>query len=100
MSLYPCRKPPQTLTFPLCQALLVERTLPFLLDLQSLWGKPFTLNLGGEGDVETLEITLLQKDGKTLHLYPGTILVKHDDLTFETFPSLDDFLLVYQLEPS
>ena len=98
MALHPCHQPPQTLTFPPCQAIIITRDLQTLLDLQSLDLHPITLDLGAPLDTTTLLITLPSSPFNPLpiHLTEGNILVKTPD-QLTKYQTQADFLKDYVL---
>lgn len=95
--IYSAQKPPQTLTFPLVQALEIKREFKTITDLQALGASPFSLNLGPPGDLTTLVIKF-EKNSVPYTLYVGNVLVALPSGDYEVYPTVAAFLAVYEIK--
>jgi len=94
--IYNAKKPDQTLTFPVVQAFEIKREFDTISNLQALGCSPFTLDLGQPSDTTTLVIRF-EKSGKAYTLRVGNVLVLLPTGDYETYPTVTDFLAVYNL---
>ena len=96
MALHDCKRPDQTLTFPIEQAILVARDLQTLLDLQSLGCRNYTLDLGDPGDSTTFVVKIPQR-GDYIILRTGYVILRHENGDYQAWSSLALFQAEYQI---
>lgn len=94
--IYSAQKPPQTLTFPIVKAFEIKREFETITDLQQLGCSPFELDLGQKGDTTTLVIKF-SHNNRSYILHVGNVLVLLDTGDYETYPTVADFLKVYNI---